>query len=523
MRMKPNHHPRRAVAGRLWPAVLVAVLAGLLAACGAAPDAAAPTGETVEVVVGDLAANATASGVLRASRAATLDSPTTGRVTAVLVRAGQQVTAGEPLVVLDTADLELSVRSAQANMRQAEAQLADLLSDPTPAEMAAAEATVASAQAQLDDLLSGPSAAELAALESSLRSAEAAYVSAQADLTNAQDSVSAAEAQLAAAQLQLRSAEDANHDNTHQATDEALRAAQEAVAQAQAQLDDLRGGPDTAAAASNLGAASARLQGARADFEQQTAGPSAAQQATAESQLADAQAALAQLQTGPTAAQRASAEAAVEQARLALADAEDALANATITAPFDAAVTTVLVQPGEIAAGPVVGLVDLGSLQVVLQVDEVDVGSMAVGQPATVTLESFPDAAIAAEVAAIAPAAATSSAGLVTYDVRLRLDDSGRPLLAGMTANATLVTAERRDVLLVPNEAISVDRTTGTYSVQRQTATGAETVEIVIGLRDNQYTEVRDGLAAGDVLIVGSATNSALDSTPAFGGGQFRN
>ncbi len=520
MRMKPNHRPRRAVAGRLWPAVLVAVLAGLLVACGASPGATAPAGETVAVIVGDLAANATASGVLRASRAATLDSPTTGRVTAVLVRAGQQVTAGEPLVVLDTADLELSVRSAQANLRQAEAQLSDLLSDPTPAEMAAAEAAVASAQAQLDALLAGPTAAEQAALESSLRSAEAAYASAQADLTNAQGSVSAAdlsaaEAQLAAAQLQLRSAEDANRDTTDQATDEALRAAQEAVAQAQAQLDDLRAGPDTAAAASNLGAASARLESARADFEQQTAGPSAAQQATSESQLADAQASLAQLQAGPTAAQRASAEAAVEQARLALADAEDALANATITAPFDAAVTTVLVQPGEIATGPVVGLVDLGSLQVVLQVDEVDVGSMAVGQPATVTLESFPDAVIAAEVAAIAPAAATSSAGLVTYDVRLRLGDSGLPLLAGMTANATLVTAERRDVLLVPNEAISVDRTTGTYSVRRQTATGAETVTIVIGLRDNQYTEVRDGLSAGDVLLIGETDSS--NGAPGFG------
>ncbi|MBX7253473.1 MAG: hypothetical protein K1X50_15945, partial [Candidatus Promineofilum sp.] len=86
MRIKLNHRPRRAVAGRLWPAVLVAVLAGLLAACGASPDAAAQAGETVEVIVGDLAANATASGVLRASREATLDSPTTGRVTAVLVR-----------------------------------------------------------------------------------------------------------------------------------------------------------------------------------------------------------------------------------------------------------------------------------------------------------------------------------------------------------------------------------------------------------------------------------------------------
>ena len=511
--------------GRRGAAVLL-LLVALLAACGAANQ----TAETVEVFVGDLSANATASGTLRAGRAATLESSAMARVSDVRVRAGQQVAAGEPLVVLDATDLELNVRAAQGNLRQAEAQLADLLGEPTPAEMAAAEAAVASAQAQLDDLLAGPSAAELAALESSLRSAEAGVASANAELTNADSSVSAAdlsaaEAQLAAAQLQLRAAEDANEELTDAATHAALQTAQQAVAAAQARVDDLRRGPDTGAAQGSAAAAAARLQSARAEYERQTAGPTAAQRAQAESQLAEAQASLAQLEAGPTAAQRASAEAAVEQARLALTDAEEALAEATITAPFAAAVTVVHVQPGEIAAGPVVGLVDLDSLEVVLQVDEVDVGSLAVGQPATVTLESYPEAEIAAEVAAIAPAAGASTTGLVTYDVRLRLGESGLPLLAGMTANATLVTAEKRDVLLVPNEAIQVDRTSGAYSVRRQSGDTVEEVEIVIGLRDNQYTEVREGLSAGDVLLVGGEVESPFGPGGNFdgpgGGGPF--
>jgi HlyD family secretion protein len=182
-------------------------------------------------------------------------------------------------------------------------------------------------------------------------------------------------------------------------------------------------------------------------------------------------------------------------------------------------VTAVHVQPGGIASGPIVGLVDLDSLEVVLQVDEVDVGSLAPGQPATVTLESYPDAEIAAEVASIAPAAGASSTGLVTYDVRLRLGDSGLPLLAGMTANATLVTDEKQDVLLVPNEAIRVDRTSGTYSVRRQNGDQIEEVEIVIGLRDNQYTEVREGLSAGDVLIIDEVESPSGEPGFAPGGG----
>lgn len=524
--MWTNRNPN---VGRRGAAVLL-LLVVLLAACGATPGAAGQTAETVEVIVGDLSANATASGTLRAARAATLESSATARVSDVLVRAGQQVAAGEPLVVLDATDLELNVRAAQGNLRQAEAQLADLLGDPTPAEMAAAEAAVASAQAQRDDLLAGPSAAELAQLESSLRSAEAAVASANAELTNAASSVSAAdlsaaEAQLAAAQLQLRAAEDANEELANQATHATLQAAQQAVAAAQARVNQLREGPDTAAAQGSVGAAAARLESARAEYERQTAGPTAAQQAQAESQLAEAQASLAQLESGPTAAQRAQAEAAVEQARLALAAAEEALADATITAPFAAAVTAVHVQRGEIAAGPVVGLVDLDSLEVVLQVDEVDVGSLAVGQPATVTLESYPEAEIAAEVASIAPAAGASVTGLVTYDVRLRLGESGLPLLAGMTANATLVTAEKSDVLLVPNEAIQVDRTSGTYSVRRQVGETVETVEIVIGLRDSQYTEVREGLSAGDVLLIGGEAESPFGPGGDFegpgGGGPF--
>ena len=128
-------------------------------------------------------------------------------------------------------------------------------------------------------------------------------------------------------------------------------------------------------------------------------------------------------------------------------------------------------------------------------------------------------------MASIAPAAGASVTGLVTYDVRLRLGESGLPLLAGMTANATLVTAEKSDVLLVPNEAIQVDRTSGTYSVRRQVGETVETVEIVIGLRDSQYTEVREGLSAGDVLLIGGEAESPFGPGGDFegpgGGGPF--
>lgn len=510
-------------------ALIVTALMGVLvlAACLPNPNDAQgqATEETVEAFIGNLEANATAGGTLSAARAAMLNAPTTGRVAEVLVRPGQAVAAGEPLLALDTADLELNRLSAELDVRQAEASLADLLADPTPTELAAAETAVATAQAQLDDLRAGPPAAELASLETSVRSAQSSLASAQAELVRAQTTVTdadirAAEAAVAAAQLQLQSAEQANEDLTNAATDQQLRSAQQALAAAQARLDDLRGGADTAAAQSSVNAAAARLESAQAEYDRQVAGPSASQLASAEAQLADAQASLATLRDGPTAAQIDAAEAQLAQAQLTLAGAEAALADATVAAPFDGVVAAVNVQPGEIASGPVAELVDLGSLEVILQVDEIDVGSLSVGQPATVTLESYPDAGIPAEVASIAAAATTNPSGLVTYDVRLRLGDTALPLLAGMTANADLVTAEKQDVLLVPNAAIQADRTTGTYSVWRVNGETLEEVPVTIGLRDGRYTEITSGLSAGDRLSLSGNVNAGSDLMTPFRGGR---
>jgi HlyD family secretion protein len=516
--MKPTGRPTSRRVLLLLAVAMTAVLA--LSACLPNPnDIPQQTDETVEAFIGDLAANATASGSLVPAQTAVLNAPATGRVVDVAVRPGQAVDAGAPLLTLDTADLELNRLSAELDVRQAEASLADLLAPPTAAELAASEAAVASAQAQLDDLVAGPTATELASLESSLRSAQSSLASANAELVRSQNSVTdadirAAEAAVASAQLQLQSAQDANEELTNAATDQQLRSAQQTLASAQARLDDLRGGADTAAAQGGVSAAAARLESAQAEFDRQTAGPSASQLASAEATLADAQASLESLRGGPTQAQIDAAEASLAQAQVALADAEAALADATVRAPFAGVLAAVNVQPGEIASGRVAELVDLSSLEVVLQVDEIDVGSLSVGQPATITLESYPDVVIDAEVASISPAAVVNqSTGLVTYDVRLRLGETSLPLLAGMTVNADLVTAEKEGVLLVPNAAIQVNRNNGTYSAFLISGETVEEVPVTIGLRDANYTEILSGLSAGDQLSLsgGGSSNPLME------------
>jgi HlyD family secretion protein len=155
------------------------------------------------------------------------------------------------------------------------------------------------------------------------------------------------------------------------------------------------------------------------------------------------------------------------------------------------------------------------SLETVLTVDEADIGALEVGQEATVTLETWPDEEFESEIVKIAPSATTDQSALVSYAVHLTLAEATRPVRAGMTANATLLTAQREDVLLLPSQAIISDRQAGRYYVDlvvdgtQQTAGGdaandggtgvaVERVEVTIGMRDDENTQILEGLQEGD-------------------------
>ncbi len=472
--------------------------------------------ETVVAFTGDLSSSATASGKVLPQREAQLSLPTPGQVAQVHVRVGDTVAPGDVLVKLDTADLELNIASAQQTVLLREASLASLQEESRPADIASAEAAIASAHANLDDLLAGPTEAQIALAEASVRSSEASVSSSSIDLANqfntVKDSqIAAAQAALLSAQMNQERLQEINEDNPNEENHNALLQANQALANAQAQLDSLSAAPDVGASANSLDAAEARLEGSQADFNVTLSGASVAQVAAAEAQLAQAQASLANLLETATVEQITTAEAELAQAQIALADAEASLADMTLVAPFAGIVTAVHISEGEFASGVVIELVDHNSLQVVLEVDEVDVGDLSLGQEAIVTLETWPGEEIASSVLAIANIANNASSNaLVTYEVHLGLDNTNLPVRVGMTANASLITAEFDDVLLVPNEAIKVDRAANEFSVLLMTTDeeGNESsteIPITIGLRDAQNTQVTSGLQVGDELLIESS------------------
>lgn len=503
-----------------------------------------PTGvEIVTAFVGDLAAGATASGQVVAQRAAQLSAPLAGTVTEVYVQVGDTVQAGDRLLAVDSAELARAVASAQQSVTIQSSNLTSLLAPPAPADVAAAEAAVASGRATLTGLQAGPDAAALAAAEANVRSAAADVAAAAArlnSLTAAADpgTVQAAQIELELAQTVARQAAEQHSSilvtepnqflSAERLADLELSARAAAVqanarlAAAQDALSQLQQGDPNAIAAAraSLNAATANREAAQARLTTVQAGPSAAQIAAAQATLTQAEANLAKLQRGPSTTQRAAAEVALEQARIAWQRAANNLARATLTAPFDGLILAVNASPGEEAAGIVIEMVDNSSLEVRLSVDEIDLANLTVGQPATVTLEAWPNNPLSATVATIAPQATLGPSALVTFDVYLALTDSEQPIMLGMTASAALVTAESRDVLLVPNAAINADRAAGVYSVnlvqRAEDGTLSYTsVPVVIGLRDDNNSEIKSGLQAGDELLVGD-----LNATAGFGPGQ---
>jgi macrolide-specific efflux system membrane fusion protein len=215
------------------------------------------------------------------------------------------------------------------------------------------------------------------------------------------------------------------------------------------------------------------------------------------------------------------AEAQVAQARAALRIAEANLGYATITAPMSGVVASVTIQQGETvtsgSAAPqaptFITLIDLNRLQVDAYVDETDIGKVQVGQPATFSVDAFPDKEFGGKVTAIYPKALIQQ-NVVTYDVVIAIDNREGLLRPDMTANTTITVAKREKVLTIPNQAVR--REDGQRMALVQEADRFVRRAIKTGWKDKSYTEVLGGLKDGDRVVVGDVENGKVPAKGAL-------
>ena len=188
------------------------------------------------------------------------------------------------------------------------------------------------------------------------------------------------------------------------------------------------------------------VQSAQQDLDTLLSQPTAADVASAEADVMDAQATLSDLLAGADAKSLEDARLDLSRAQLTVESAAADLAASQLRAPSDGTVLEVSVVEGDQASEGTVAVVlaDVGQLQLTVNVAEVDVDKVSIGMPAQVTVDALPGKSFDGEVTRIAPSTDPDSS-VVNYPVTVRLtDDSLGGARAGMTAVATLSTAEAK-------------------------------------------------------------------------------
>lgn len=193
------------------------------------------------------------------------------------------------------------------------------------------------------------------------------------------------------------------------------------------------------------------------------------------------------------------ARASVESARASLERAETNLRYATIASPIDGVVVSRDVDVGQTVAAslsaPTLYTIaqDLTQMQLEAAVDEADIGSIREGQPASFTVDAYPELRFAGTVHQIRLAPQTIS-NVVTYTVVIRVENPEQKLLPGMTANVSVLVDAARDVLKVPAMALRF-RPPGASPGAGGAAGGAQAAEAGHGAAVNAE---RSGAARGE-------------------------
>ena len=401
-------------------------------------------------------ATVSATGSIAPEAEITLTFESAGKVEEIPVEKGQMVEAGDPLAKLETASLELQVAQAQATLTLNEAKLQQAMKEADAEDIVAVEAELASAKANYEKVKAGPTEEELIVAKADMEKAAIALQKAQAE-----------------------------YDEV-------------------AWVPGLSALPQSAA----LQQASIDYERAKANYEQIAQPPTESELKSAWAQVVQAQTQLDKLRKNPEPEEVAIAQAQVDQAQAQLEEAQLKLKKAVINAPFDGVVASLGAKVGEMVSSntPMVVLVDISTFHIDVEIDEIDISQIAVGQQVLITLDALPDEEIAGHVEAIAPtASADSDGGVVSYVVTVAIEPTGASLRAGMSANTTITTARNENALLVPNRYIQIDREDGKMYVEKLEEDGLTSrVEIETGMRSEFDSEVVAGLEEGDTVILRS-------------------
>lgn len=418
-----------------------------------------------------------ATGTVTAELDSALASKVMGRVVSVAVREGEVVRRGQPLIRLDSGDLDASVAQAAANLRAANvgydnsqtvARMESSLSTARVAEAQArvseSEAALQAANARLDLAQAGPRKQERAQAVLTVAQARAGLSLSESNLNRM------------AALVKDGAISAQQYDSTRTQYDVA-KAQYEAAQQAQSMADE--------------GTRTEEVTAARGAVRQAQAGLSQARAA-----LAAAQAGA--LQVNVRREEIRAAQAQVGQSRAAVRLAEVTRSYTAISAPFDGVVTRRMADPGTMAApGAPLLRIQGGALRLDAVVPESALYAARKGGKVEVQIAGLSDRPTTGTVTEILPQGDPASH---TFLVRIALA-AGTGARAGMFGRARFRTGADRRIAVPPSALVQREGLTYVYTVDPDNT--AQLRLVTIGATESGRTEVQSGLNAGERIVVG--------------------
>lgn len=414
--------------------------------------------QTVAAARGKLTANVGATGTVRANQSANLTWQTSGRVESVDFEIGSKVKANAILAKLVQTSMPQNVILAEADLISAQKSLDDLMASNT--KLAQAELSLAKAKQSVDDAQEKVDSLDFVrASDNLIQQTQANIDIARRDLARAEDNYkkytkkpdgdsSKAEALLQLTNARQRLTDMTNNYNWYTATATPLDA-----------------------------------EKYRADL------------ALAQAQLADAQREVDRLSSGPDAND-------INAAKARIAAAQSTINQSTIMAPFSGIITQAEAVPGDLVNPGTLAfrIDDISHMLVDLQISEVDINNITIGQSVTVTFDAVQAKTYEGKVSEISQAGESTGSG-VNFTVTVELVQSDGMVKPGMTAAVTITVREIQDALIVQNRAVrQLDGKRVVYVLKDGQAVP---VEIRLGATADTTSEVTGGdLKEGDLIIL---------------------
>lgn len=230
------------------------------------------------------------------------------------------------------------------------------------------------------------------------------------------------------------------------------------------------------------------------------------------------------------------ARIALQTAQLSLQSAQDSLDNYEITSPISGTIVEKNFKAGDniesLTTGNTLAVVyDMSVLKFVMNIDELDIGKVKVGQQVQITADALDGQTFTGHVdkvningsssssttASASGTTTSSSSGVTTYPVTVIIDDPGS-LLPGMNVTADIMVENATNVLSIPVDAVQRGNTVlvpdqGAFDQNGQLADASKlrSVSVTLGRNDEDYIEVLSGLKEGDTVVIENKASSVYD------------